>query len=342
MGVFDEIEFDCTECGVGLSMPRDAAGEDVDCPECGIVLRVPPQAPTSLSNAAGPSRGASAVSARSPVDVSPVCVICGSARDLHATRCDTCGTPYHIDFLKQRRRPRGIFVGEILATSTKLFVQRLNVLVPAILIEMLVTLLLVLIPDAVARMANGPNEVAAVGASLLFVLMIYHGLRVGHYRLMFAVARGESVKGHEVLLPIHGDHYARSVAKMLFVSSMFWIATLVGALFGLIPGMVFALLAWPCGRVVVDRDVPVLLAISQSIDLTVPHWPGVLSVTSLLFAIQFAIGLVAVGVGQVLVPLIVLLLVSPFSSLVLTVMYLRLSDEPTAADGPPPADEFSV
>lgn len=351
MGTSDDaITFCCTDCGVELEMPIDAVGEEVDCPECDVVLIVPEPTPrvadpmplrTAVVREKLPSevdrRETPASDSTEPYRAE-ICVICGVEQRPYIEACPACGTPYHIDFLSQRKRPRGIFVGEILQTSVRLFFSRFSVLAPAILIETGIAIVLYAALRRAMAIGIQWRADALVIAVVCAIYCTYHVLHVGHFRFMLAIARGDAVEPHRLIWPTSGRAYIRPSVKMLLVSTMFWGATFFGLLFGIVPGFVFALLAWPCGRVIVDRDIPAGLAISQAIDLTVPHWPGVLSLTAFLFAVQFAVGLIAVGIGQVLAPLIVLCVVVPFSSLVLTVTYLRLSDEPTGVDNSPERD----
>lgn len=335
------VAFSCSVCGIELEMPADAAGEEVDCPECDAVLVVPERVSPSagLRTTQLPSELRLQDALRTAEVHIPathvgaeICPICGANIRPLDDDCFACGTPCDINFLNQRRRPRGIFVGEILHTSLKIFLDRLGILIPAIIFETAVALgLYGLLFWAMAIGLQWRVDWLVIGI-VFAVYCTYHILHVGHYRLMLSVCRGEPVAAHRLIWPTSGTAYVGPAIKILIVSTMYWGAIFFGFLFGVVPGIVFALLAWPCGRLVVDRDGPAGLAISQAIDLTVPHWPGVLSLNAFLFAIQFSVGLIGFGIGQILAPLLVFCLILPFSSLVLTVTYLRLSDEPTAVE----------
>lgn len=350
----NEIVFWCPDCGVELEVPTDAAGEEVDCPDCDAVCVVPfPPAESLVRGKSHANHGHTLVGreglpseiqserekAATNLDATisnkasdSTCLICGAPHPARVDQCPTCGTPSDIDLLAIPQRQRGIFVGEILETSFRLFFRRLNALLPALLVEAIVALVLYAALLRAIFLGVRIEAGFVVAASITVVYCIYHALHVGHFRLMLSVARGEPIEAYRLIWPRSGNAYIRPALAMIAVSTMFWVAIAFGAVLGLVPALVFALLAWPCGRILVDRDVPPGVAISQAVELTVPHWPGVLSLTALLLAIQVGIGLVAVGIGQFIVPLLVLCFVIPFSSLVLTVTYLRLSDEVTAVD----------
>ena len=290
------------------------------------------------------------------------CPICGCSNPATFEDCRACGTAFQSKPRRQRHRaPRGIFVGDILITTVTIFFRSFRFLVGSILVEMIgifLGLLLVLMPVAVmlniAANAPGPPNrfllTFVLAAMLVPMFAVWQAAHVGHYRLMLKVARGESVAVSE-LLSIRGlfgggpAGRGRGAAKgkgsratpglstkMVLLGALFWTGLLLGGVLLVVPGLVFALMAWPFGRVLVDRNPPGIGAILESIELVAPHWPGVMSVVSLLWGVQFGLGLVPWLAGTLWVPLIIFLVITPFSSLALTVTYLRLRDEPTAVE----------
>lgn len=325
------IKFGCSYCGVELEMPEDAAGEDVDCPDCGHFLVVPPPSMNPVGGARSllPSErpATASIEVEEPAASVTVCGVCGATFSRSADACHVCGTPRGFDLRRMRGRPRGIFVGEIFTTASRVFLRNLAVLSPFVLVEALVAILLygMLRTMVFIGLMRGIPALSVV--AVVTIYCVYHALHVKHFRFMLAVARGEPVERGSA----SGGHFGTAV-RMVAVSNIFWAAVFFGTVLAIAPAIVFAVLAWPCGRLVVDRDLSAGAAVSQAIDLTAPHWPGVLSVMAILAAMNAAIGFVAVGVGQVVVPGLVLCVLLPFSSLVLTVTYLRLCDEPTGVD----------
>ena len=347
------MDLPCPDCGTLLELPAGSAGAETDCPACGAEFVVRSRAAREVpADAWTPRR--SVFDAAPAAPESPLaCPICGCANGAEAEDCRACGTSFRRLPRRQRHRaPRGIFVGDILATTAAIFVRNVRTLLAAMVVEAFgVTLVAaaVLFPTLfviglVARGGGGANP--ALAALLLTMLVvplfaIWQAVHVGHYRLMLKLCRGQPVDAAELLSVSalvggrlrDGRMTAPGLAtKMVLLGTLYWVLCLVGAAMLLIPGLVFALVAWPFGRVLVDRNPPGTGAITESIELVAPHWPGVLSVVSILWGAQFAVGAVPWLAGGFYAPLIVLLVLTPFSSLALTVTYLRLRDEPTAVE----------
>ena len=349
----------CPGCDTSLELPEDAGGAETDCPVCGVEFEVEsPSSYPEFESAAGPPvrrsvfDGADAEPAEIP-SATVHCPICEAANDVSAGDCRACGTNFRRTTRQNRHRaPRGIFVGDILWTTATIFGRAFRVLVPAVILEataLAIAASVILFPvlvvvGAVLAGAN-PNRNPVLAAFLLTsvlvpMFLIWQAVHVGHYRTMLKLARGEPVSFGDLfsVRGLFGGEANREVSrgsltlKMVSLGCLFWLLCLLGGMFLIVPGLVFALVAWPFGRIVVDRNPPGTAAITESIELVTPHWPGVLSVVSLLWATQIGVTVVPFLAGSVFATLLLFLVLQPFASLALTVTYLRLRDEPTAIE----------
>ena len=224
------------------------------------------------------------------------------------------------------RVPDTVRVGEVLATSAKIFMRHTGLLVVATLLELLLFLVF-LIPMVVLLLllvsAIGPNPGPAMAMLLLGVLgalvivawVVYQAQHPGHYVFMLKLARGQQA----TLLDLFG--HSRASVKQVALSFVVTGLICIGLVAFVIPGLIVLTLSWPYGRLVVDRDPPGWSAITEAAQLVRPHFRAVMMLGLIVLLLQYVLSVAFAFLFTV-----------PFGSLVYTVAYLRLSGEPTIVD----------
>jgi phage FluMu protein Com/uncharacterized membrane protein len=293
------IELRCHRCQRLLRTADDSGGKQTKCPECGTILDIPlPPEPTPLP-------WAPRVNPAIQSTVAPVAVA-GS-------------------------QPTGLDIGDVFNRTWEIYTKELAPLIVGMLILLGVTLVLFVpiaigmtiavgVGIAVSENGNEPLGVAiiiaAVAAVILVAFLASAWLYGGFIQWILKIARGQPHTFSDIF---SGSPY---VLSLLGAGLLFFLATMVGYILCIVPGVIIALMFSQFAWLIVDRRAGTLESLSRSLQLT----NGNKLPMFLLMLLAFVIS----GVAN-LVPF-AFIFTTPFLWLLLAVTYLRLSGEETAAD----------
>lgn len=161
---------------------------------------------------------------------------------------------------------------------------------------------------------NGAKEAAVaiglVGNLLGNALQIF--LTIGEVRICLKLARGQPAELGDLLQG--GPRFL----PVLGVSILFGLAVFFGILLFIVPGILLALMWWPCYYLVVDNKCGVIESFSLASTITQGNWGNAL----LLWLLSFAIGLVGI-----LALCIGIIFAAPLISVLWATAYLMMSGQ---------------
>ncbi len=332
------ITFDCGNCGRSLTTAEDRAGQQAKCPGCGEVVTVPPPvaAPQPLDDDSFSEEEPASETDPRAVDPTPAmrtCPMCGMENPRKARKCQACGEAFPDAPRRDRRASRSLEVGEALSTTWDIFKDQLAVTVVSTLILMMSS-----IPWIVSLGASVffwliwleqhddtllIVPMIALPLSLVFFLIIVF-LSPGYSLLMLGVARGDDA-GIGTLFQ-GGRFFLRS----LFVSMIFMTLLIVGTAFCIVPGVLVFLMWWAYGFVLVDEDSPGISCLSRAKEIMDGRWSEVF----LTLLVGMLINMFASQLCQILG-----LFSQAYFSLLMAVVYLRITGKLTARERPYAQDD---
>jgi len=315
------IEFSCPECGKPLSTSDDKAGRAAKCPGCSAPLTVPGHPPTAESALEEARRGYSSTSELSsdggaedgPDRVRNPCPVCGELVLAEAKVCRFCGEQFAET---QRDGPQGLQAdfGVIWEKTWALFQNNMGLAVGLGLVVALINFVAAL-PQNALNLLNeqGQLDPAVYFPAFLVSLALTWGVQfwtsAGYAHCMLKLARGD--------IPAIGDLFAGGRWFWPTVGSgiAFGLATGLGSIACVIPGILVALRLWPYLYFIVDEDDGVTDSLNRAFNLTQNQ-----------YGLGLLLGLSYVGLhlGGALLCCVGVLFTSPLATLLVAMTYLAL------------------
>ncbi len=295
------IEFQCPKCSRRLRTSDEHAGRQVKCPGCGEALAVPSSSlPTDL-------------------ELEP-------ASSLQSPRANTMRAGASLGSAPSGTlQPTRIGIGDTLRTTWAIFKQQWKTCVGAALIMFLIlggiqTVLRTMLSGA-GRGGDIGSTTAMIGLALSLVSYAVNlWLQCGMVYLMLKVARGEPSAS---ISDLFGG--GKWLLNFFVASLIVGIIVTIGFILLIIPGVILALMLWPFQYLIVDRNVEIMESISTAREIT----KGNKLTVFLMYLLVGIIGLLVVAITLGLGTLVVV----PYVALALAVTYLKMTGQPTAADG---------
>ncbi len=341
------IEFQCPFCQTVLKTADEKAGVRANCPGCGETITVPSpeheagQIDPSMAEVAAPEDDEFAAvepdQARAESSASSgetrACPMCGATIKAVAKRCRFCGETLTGE--RPEGMPTQIDAGEILSRAWEIYKKRLGVVIGGcvivhgivLVLQFVEQLIQVVVMVAVGAAGPGGNAAAnnplilglTYGAALVFGILNFSAscyLHAGYYRLLLKVARGER---EEIMDVFSGRPYFWPVFWATF---LYWLVVYLGLLFLIVPGVYLALMLWPFGYVIVDRNTGIGDSFRRAQELTAGNYMAC-----------FVLGLAAVGaqIVGILACCVGLIVSWPFMFLLFAVAYCRMSGQAIAS-----------
>ncbi len=289
------IEFRCMHCGTLLRTDDDTAGKQAKCPQCGAVMSVPAMGGAPASPfAADPGNPYQSPSAFAPHP--------GNAPpgEIVATT---------IDF------------GDIFRCTWEIFKPNWGTCLLAyfavLAVNFLISYGLVFGLMMVGRVMVGPRGGAPfsiVGNVIAQLISIWLGIGLMIY--MLKVARGEVAEFVDLFSG--GPYYVQIFLALLLFSLIFY----VGLILCIVPGIILGLMFSQFYYLVLDRGLPVSDAFRTSRELTRGNKLTLFLILLVFGLASVALVLLTCGLG--------ILVVGPYGSLLIPVIYLAITGQRTA------------
>ena len=321
------IEFNCPHCDKVLKTTDDKAGRQAKCPGCGELINIP-EAGWEQQDSSFASEGADhelpPVPDRSREMKS--CPMCGVETRGDAIRCRSCGEVFKSESRLVQGRPSGFREmrpfppGEVISEAWRIFTEKMGILIGS-MITMVFLVLIVLssasIPAALGEFLyeNG-NEIGAMVAWGISILLYFAALyfcvyvQAGYMILQLKAAREQPIRLDDLF---SGGRY---VGRMFLSSILFGGLILLGSVAFVIPSLLLALVFWPYGHLLVDKNSPGIECLTRSKVLTDGNW-GSLFLVFVIYWVSLFCGALLCNVG--------LIFTLPFANLLLAVAYDRMS-----------------
>jgi uncharacterized membrane protein/DNA-directed RNA polymerase subunit RPC12/RpoP len=297
------IEFRCTQCRKLLRTQDDTAGKQAKCPVCGTLVLIPnPASPPRLPADAAPPPARLVAESASP-------------DGLPSLAADDATAPPRLE------------IGELLSTSWKILQGRLGLCIGATMAAMLVfsaAAISLSIPIFLASL-HGGNRAEPQSMLPLFVgvgwwlveILLYSLMLAGQAVFFLKIARGQPAGVADFF---SGWRWGLTAFLVYLVA---YLATYIGFLLLIVPGIIVALMFSQSMFLVVDRSATLSEALRMSRTLTDGHK----LVLCGLFAIVWALSFVAA------IPCYLgLIIFLPWKGLLTAIVYLRLTGEAVAVD----------
>lgn len=346
------IEFNCHVCGKLLRTADEKAGRTAKCPGCGEKLTVPgsesePDDEFGGDEFGGDEYGDDAVDdyaddeygdedefASAPSGgAKRACPMCGESISRRSTRCEFCGERVGGGRGSSRGdvRPTQIEVGEVISTAWEIYKSEMGVCIGGYAIMMVVIMVVAgargICTNIIGLGAGGlggNQQVAAGALALIFGVAIVAGFieaairlyfEAGFKRLLLNVARGKNAEIGDLFSA--GPFYLRYLGN----SILFGLMVGFGTVACIVPGIILALMFWPFGYLILDRNLPGMECLSRAKEITEGNW-GAIFVLALAAAGINILGVCALCIGVIFT--------APLTMLMFTVAYCRMSGRATA------------
>jgi phage FluMu protein Com len=328
------IEFRCTKCNRLLRTPDGSVGFEARCPECGATVIVPSEStagPESTSDTAGsygppppppsppgsPFGSAASGQAGSPFGA-PSGMPAGDPTNPYASPA-YAGSEMAYAGPAGPLVPTTIDFGDILHRTWEIFKRSWGPVLVAAIILYAVNFVGQLAAGFIGELVAQNNEdIAAVigGVAGLATTVVSIWLQIGLRIYLLKTARAEAAEFSDLFSG--GPYFWR----VLGASILFGLMVGVGMLLLIVPGVILALMFWPYAYVIVDRNVGVMESFQAAQDITKGNRLTVLAIYLVCGIASVPIVLLTCGLG--------LLAVVPFWMLLIPVMYLAATGQPTA------------
>ncbi len=308
------IEFACVHCGQKLRVSDDSAGKKAKCPKCSQLNEIP-----------SPSYGDA-----DDLRLMPEEPTAGAGKSPFESQSNPYTTP-HAGYYDSTTATVGgkvgnatADIGNILNHASAIWQQNLGLLIGATAV--------LAVPTIVSGVVSFVSEEVLRDAARFFVdlsnsivtQLVGIFLGIGYTRIMLKLARGHRVEfdelfsGGPLFLPTLG------------VSILYGLAVSAGFLLCIIPGLIIAVIWWPCYYLVVDQKTRVLDSFGVASEVI----RGNVGTIILVFLLGAGIGLLGV-----LACCVGLLAAVPLASLLNATAYLMMSGQlplqPAATSGKP-------
>ncbi len=266
------IEFSCAQCGQKLRVSDEAAGKRAKCPKCSQVneIPIPPATEDDLrllpEEPLFPPGG-------SPFQSAPANPYLAPQAGYYAPSEPSLGG-------KLGNVPADI--ASILNYAAALWQKNLGLLIGATLVLFGVTLVFVFLSQVVAHMRL--REVGVLLSLMIDLTSQLVGifLGIGYTRITLKLARNQPVEFDELF---RGGPVFLSVLGVLILYAL---AVGFGLLLCIVPGIIIAMLWWPCYYLVLDRKTTVL----ESFEMARMIMRGNMGTVILVWLLGAGIGLV--------------------------------------------------
>ncbi len=289
------IEFRCMQCGKLLRTDDDTAGKQAQCPHCGSVMAIP----SASSGPASPFAADSGNPYQSPGEFAPLPAN-APAGEIAATI---------IDFGDVFRRTWEIFKpnwGRCIGAWLAVFGLNL-------VISYGLAFGLALLGNAVVG-PRAAQPFSMAGNVVAQLVSIWLGIGLGIY--MLRVARGQDADFADLF---SGGPYYLSIFLALL---LFGVCFYVGIILCIVPGVIFALMFSQFYYLILDRGLPVLEAFRTSKELTSGNKLTLFLMWLVFLLAGLALIVLTCGLG--------LVVVGPYGSLLIAVIYLAITGQRTA------------
>jgi hypothetical protein len=335
------IEFRCGTCQKLLRTTDDKAGATAKCPQCASPVLVPAapakkpaeeewsDEPASEEEEWAPPPGAK----KSSSGPKQPCPMCGEQIPVAAARCRFCGEQLSrgAAAAATRRGPGHVDAGEVISASWRIFQSQMGICIGLVILGVVINGGITFGAQRIAEVVqlelmrgNPGNFGLAIAVGLVIgqipPLLVGSFLNAGMQRGLLKVARGENAEIGDLFTG--GPYYLR----MLGNSILFQIIISVGIVLCIVPGILLALMFWPFGYVLVDRDSPGMECLSEAKEITQNTWLQVFVLWLAVFGITL-LGMVPLCVG--------LIFTIPLTSLMFAVAYCHMTGQPTADESLP-------
>lgn len=314
------IDFRCPQCGKLLRTPDDSAGKQARCPQCSAILKVPVLGAANSAPLASPTDP----SAESGWDESD---LAERAPPPHASADPNRDFPSYAPATLHRAShapteltPTRLDPGDILKRTWTILKSQLGNVILALLVAWFAQF-------GIIRGIDFSIEVVAAATNSVTITTLFYicgsivgwaasvWIQAGMIHFTLKIARGQETA--------IGDLFVgqRWIIPLFIAGLLLSIAITVGLFLLVIPGLIVALMFWPCQFLIVDRDLQPLESFSAAKTLTDGNKVSLF----VLGVISFLIMLVAA------IPLLLGWIVAvPYLTLMMAVTYLTMSGQRTA------------
>ncbi len=298
------IEFRCTQCNKLLRTADESAGKKAKCPECGQVLRVPSPEPAAAPDPAPPMFDTGAPSPpQTPAVPSPGPAAAAAPGELGHGKLD---------------------LNDLIRTTWEIFKGEALMCILAPLVLTLAVLMIGVAAFVIVGVLSAVLQSGLVAGLLVFLLIVATlplsmWLTIGQLRFFLNVARGQK--------PDFGDLFRAKLPEVwpfLGASLLFGLMVWIGSILLIVPGIIVATMFCQFAYLMADRGTGVFDSFGLSKQLTNGN-KMTLFLTWLVCGFAAAV-ITAVTLG------IASLATGPFFSMMLAVIYLRITEQPTTAD----------
>jgi hypothetical protein len=306
------IEFRCTQCGKLLRTGDETAGKHAKCPQCGAVMTIPATGGAAPPPPVPPGGG----TPFSGAGAQPA----GTAGSANPYQSPAPFTPLGAGQAPGAITPTTLDLGDIFSRTWNIFKEQWGMCIVALLVVLVISFAV----NFIVGCGFGIVGHAAKSQALQFFLsLIAHvattlfgvWLGIGQAKYFLKVARGQTAE--------IGDLFSGGplFVNVLLGSLLVGVIVLVGLLACVVPGVVLSLMFSQFYYLILDRNVPVLESLSQSRELTNGNKMTL-----------FLIWLVATGLTVLAcIPCFLgLIVVVPYLTLMVPVIYLAITGQPTA------------
>lgn len=315
-GIDMSIEFRCTKCNKLLATPADTEGQKAKCPQCGTIQVIPD------SSSAAPPEGVDSFEAPPPRDPDLAATKAPPQATANPNQSPPAYSTYSAEAPVQRSfNPTRVEIGETLSKTWRIYTSNLGVLIVGSLLYHVCSTAASAATWAIgaalihnARALELP--VVLLGAAAIAFISSF--FLIGLMKFMLTVARGERVDFAELFSA------GPLVVPGIGVLALLIAGTVAGAVFFLIPGVIFLLIFSQSLFMLLDQRGGVVDSFKYS--------ASAMKGNLLRFFLLIVVLTIATSLFTVLTCGIGAIFATPFVSLLYAVVYLSVTGQRTAED----------
>lgn len=309
------IDFKCSHCGKLLRTGDETAGKKAKCPDCGTVLTIPIAGAAAPS---GPTPGA-VPPPRPPLGPPP-----------QAAAANPYQSPTVPPVGAGAAGPIGravLDMNDVFSRTWEIFKSQLGT---CILIPLVASLLYGVVIAVALMILFGIAAVLGHIAGILSFLVMFFGIIalwvavmamvMPLVRIFLKIARGQPVAFGDIF------DFGPQIIPFVLTQLLFGIMVEIGCMLCLVPGILLAVMFFPCTWLVLDRNLGVMDSFNEAKEITNGN-------KMTLFVLWLLAGLGA-GLVNALTCGLGGLVTGPFMGLMSAVAYLRMTGQPLANVGP--------